>query len=1070
MNRIRVRFSSGIIALGVWGLALGLLAGGNVLIYGQSATEKSVAATPVAAKPAVAQPVATKPAEENSTSEELPGVVDDWSHHHLIFSNPGTAEDAYKDGRYEEWLRITADPRYKMQQIKRGAVKPAAVAVPGIAEESITDDSIEAKPAAKSKKPTLKKDWSMSYGGSSSAVGSGTFTGNPASGTITITDGANHTTLTASPDTAATGSITLNSTSSFCFQNGQNVIVAGTTFETLATAGTGSFTISNSAAPSGSVTIGNVTYNFVTALSSGSNQVLVPTGSWSGTKATETAENLAYAIDSGGDGSACGYGSPCTHSVTANTAVSSGTAASNTETLTALCADNAGITLTNGTNVSFTSVAAGTAGSNNTSSAPYTFSLNTSSSATPASYITTATNLFNDINNTTATHTLVTATNPSSGVVDLQATSLGTGSNFTLTTTGTTPGTITVVAGTNGANGTNTGTDFETTGVLATDATNLAAAITRNTSANVPVNGASSGATVYVYDTTDGTGGDTITLTSTLNTGFTAWSGTALTGGDTGVVGNMGAGVYPAKYSFSVTGTPTCSDFVVYNTGVTGSSTGPTIIAYDNLYEGASPACGGTTGTAGVPTVSWQYNTAYPYVSSGTATADGSKIVTSVVLSGDGKQVAFIESNSTPVASLVLLKPLVNSPALVQMDNTTYNVTAANYPTCSAPCMTRITLNSNPNDITSSPFYNYSSDILYVGDALGKLHQFTHVFNLNGANDAPAEDVTCGSQPCWPVLVNSTGNALTSPVYDGGTTNIFVANEGSAGYLYSVPSTGTPTPVQSYQLAVSPGVVDGPVVDPTAEEVYVFVSADINGSNTGNSPCKSTTSQQVCNGVFQFSATTSLSGASLSEDVLGVTASTPNVIYHGAFDQIYYASTSHTSPIGSLYACGSNGSNEPKLSQIPISSNAFSGSTGGSAIPNGGVAHLANNIVNPMTTGTANCSPVTEFYNTTPTATDYIFLSVSANGNDTNTGGSCSTSCIYSFNTTSTLTSSSKSAASMTVTNGTSGIIIDNLSTQAGASEVYFGTLGAQICGGNGEGAGTGDTGGCAIQAAQNGL
>jgi hypothetical protein len=58
----------------------------------------------------------------------------------------------------------------------------------------------------------------------------------------------------------------------------------------------------------------------------------------------------------------------------------------------------------------------------------------------------------------------------------------------------------------------------------------------------------------------------------------------------------------------------------------------------------------------------------------------------------------------------------------------------------------------------------------------------------------------------------------------------------------------------------------------------------------------------------------------------------------------------------------------------------------------------------------------------------------------------------------------------MTVTNGTSGIIIDNLSTQAGASEVYFGTLGAQICGGNGEGAGTGDTGGCAIQAAQNGL
>ncbi len=47
------------------------------------------------------------------------GVADDWSHHRLIFSNPGTAEEAIRNGWYGRWLEIENDPRYRLQERKR---------------------------------------------------------------------------------------------------------------------------------------------------------------------------------------------------------------------------------------------------------------------------------------------------------------------------------------------------------------------------------------------------------------------------------------------------------------------------------------------------------------------------------------------------------------------------------------------------------------------------------------------------------------------------------------------------------------------------------------------------------------------------------------------------------------------------------------------------------------------------------------------------------------------------------------------------------------------------------------
>ena len=44
---------------------------------------------------------------------------DDWTHHRLIFSNPGTAEAAMQRGDYFHWLKVVNDPRFILQQTKR---------------------------------------------------------------------------------------------------------------------------------------------------------------------------------------------------------------------------------------------------------------------------------------------------------------------------------------------------------------------------------------------------------------------------------------------------------------------------------------------------------------------------------------------------------------------------------------------------------------------------------------------------------------------------------------------------------------------------------------------------------------------------------------------------------------------------------------------------------------------------------------------------------------------------------------------------------------------------------------
>jgi hypothetical protein len=91
----------------------------------------------------------------------------------------------------------------------------------------------------------------------------------------------------------------------------------------------------------------------------------------------------------------------------------------------------------------------------------------------------------------------------------------------------------------------------------------------------------------------------------------------------------VGSGQYPAKFSFSANASPSCAnDFVTFNTGLPGSTSQASILAFNQLYK--PPTCIGN-----VPSVLWAFNT-------------GGTITRSPVLSYDGSQVAFVMRWTAP--------------------------------------------------------------------------------------------------------------------------------------------------------------------------------------------------------------------------------------------------------------------------------------------------------------------------------------------------------------------------------------------------------------------------------------
>ena len=521
---------------------------------------------------------------------------------------------------------------------------------------------------------------------------------------------------------------------------------------------------------------------------------------------------------------------------------------------------------------------------------------------------------------------------------------------------------------------------------LTTRANDLAAGI------NVAGNGSYVGVTataaagVVTVTATGGTAGNSITVASDPNTFFT-WTSNNFLDGASGVA---------------------------------------TVAAFDNLYS----SCSGT-----VPSPYWAYNT-----------GDGATVATSVTLSADGSQVAFVQNVGAGGvgAQLVVLKwaagtSSVNTPQ--DLTGPTTNVSNGTYHGCVAPCMTTVNFSGGVANIdtNSSPFYDYDPgvDTLYVGDNNGSLHKFMGVFS-----GAPTEVISTGAN-VWPAILNAGGAAgvLTSPVFDDTVGAIFVADAGRI--LHRVDSTigsGAGGIVSTAVLGTS-GITASPTVDPSIGNVYVFLRGDTTGGLGKRAV--------VCQFTTSFAAAAACNAASANQAAVSNSNTLPiTTLNSGDFDNIYYSSTNGT---GNLYVCGNSttgGVTTETIWQVPINAGVF-------GTPVQGPSVTQENV---------ECSPVTESLSG---STDLIFLSITTDGQTGTTIGcpSSTTGCIMSFDVTNPAIwpPPTGTVATAVVSGGSSGIVVDSTTGIAGNSQLYFTPLGAGICTtASGQG-----IGGCAIQASQ---
>src|ERR1019366_3431797 len=252
------------------------------------------------------------------------------------------------------------------------------------------------------------------------------------------------------------------------------------------------------------------------------------------------------------------------------------------------------------------------------------------------------------------------------------------------------------------------------------------------------------------------------------------------------------------------------------------------------------------------------------------------------------------------------------------------------------------------------------------------------------------------------------------------------------GYLYSVNSSGTPV-TKSVQLDFNFGIMDGPIVDPSAAKVYAFVGDD------GSTSCTST----PCAAVYQFPT------GALAVGAKATVGPGYEFMMSGTFDTAYFSSSSST-PTGHLYVIGNTGPANNALYQVSINANVMSTSTTAGPV-------VSTNYTNGFY---AAGLQVAEFY--AGGTNDYIFLSVLAYG--AFGSGFCGTAtlgngCVIGFNVNSgTISGSTTPTGATAEAGGTSGIVVD--SGAAGAQNIYFSTLLNHTCT-------TGGTGGCAIQTSQ---
>jgi hypothetical protein len=491
--------------------------------------------------------------------------------------------------------------------------------------------------------------------------------------------------------------------------------------------------------------------------------------------------------------------------------------------------------------------------------------------------------------------------------------------------------------------------------------------------------------------------------------------------------GGMAPAMYPAKFTFDVNATANCAtDFIVYPVNVAGSGTQPNLVAFNNLYSGTTPTAGicnrtpsgSDTGVAA--TTFWSYN----------VQAAGGRVATSPALSLDGTKVAFVETAAGAAHFHVLAwksgdgvatnLQLVTSPK-------TINSFATLAPVAGTGTATDLTLGSS-SDTLSSPFVDYANDFAYIGNDTGTLFRVIHVFCTNqsctnAGSPAPSLDGNWGSGGG---LATACSGQLTGPVVDGRTGNIFVGC--SDGKLYGFTPGGASIP--GSPLIVGTGSGTGGIVDPPMVDAVNGFAYVVSGNSAGGSS------------VLVQASTTSFSSPTPVTATLG-----PGGLFslHApAFNDAYFASGFTT--VANVQGTTNLNTSPGTISNWQILEWADSGVAGspvtlygvGFNSSHGMTSGAASNFLQINGSTSVEFSPVTEFLNG---STDQLYISGLLNAppnfieyNLTDFSG-LFPNVLFPIN------SSSAVGASTGEGSGTTGMVVDNVSSSAQASSIYFGVL-----------------------------
>jgi hypothetical protein len=448
-----------------------------------------------------------------------------------------------------------------------------------------------------------------------------------------------------------------------------------------------------------------------------------------------------------------------------------------------------------------------------------------------------------------------------------------------------------------------------------------------------------------------------------------------------------GGQTFPAKYVFDVTAAPSCTnDYAVIGVPANPAAGGQAnIVGFNNLYSGTStptPYCGSTG-----PTVMFAY-------------ASGSgQVPASVVLSQNGSQIAYVEnrigSSYFHVLTLGTTGTNGTGPTAAVVPGSAGGNNAVDQSVLLSP--DGGTTNQGSTNAAFVVYtHNDADDVAYVttysaaGGGSGYLYKISNVFNGSATPTL-----------VWSVAIDAIPS---TPVYDRVSNKIFFTD--SNGSIDYVEDTGpSPSVVYSAVLASGNTAENAVVVDSTNQMVYASFNSD--GTNA-----------------LIVQAPTSMASS------VSVPVGTGSAIYAGPyepdFNNAWYTGTG--TPL--LYIAGTGTPTEVGVLTLPT---LYSVGFNGSGVMNSS----ANPITAALATGTADSSPVTEFYNAT-LGKDYLFVGVTNNCVASAGGGNAG--CVLSLDITSGFPTVGVGSTALAAPGGTTGIIVDNDSGLNEASSIYYAT------------------------------